>query len=215
MSSLWTPGGERPIRRPEPEQSSTSGESQAASARAAAGRQQQELSPEEQAAQLQQLQEQLARTPVDLVIANHAFGLFELAALHLGLQPPQLDQARLAIDALAALVEGLAGRLGDRPAIQPAEAPPVSGRPPRRCAGCSTPPIGPGGLRRFRTRRSHPRRSNGSRRRSGCSETGSERHFLLAPRRGRPPRRNSQSSRAAPPRSGRSVSARSLRSAVR
>src|SRR6516225_9089271 len=96
MSSLWTPGGERPIRRPEPEQSSTSGESQAASARAAAGRQQQELSPEEQAAQLQQLQEQLART-----------------ALHLGLQPPQLDQARLAIDALAALVEGLAGRLGE------------------------------------------------------------------------------------------------------
>ena len=113
MSSLWTPGGERPIRRPEPEQSSTSGESQAASARAAAGRQQQELSPEEQAAQLEQLQEQLARTPVDLVIANHAFGLFELAALHLGLQPPKLDQARLAIDALAALVEGLAGRLGE------------------------------------------------------------------------------------------------------
>jgi hypothetical protein len=113
MSSLWTPGGERPIRRPEPEESSTSGQGPAGPATAGAGGQERELSPEEQAAQLQQLQEQLARTPVDLVIANHAFGLFELAALHLGLQPAQLDQARLAIDALAALVEGLAGRLGE------------------------------------------------------------------------------------------------------
>ncbi len=113
MSSLWTPGGERPIRRPEPEESSTSAPGQEAPGTARAGRQERELSPEEQAAQLQQLQEQLARTPVDLVIANHAFGLFELAALHLGLQPPQLDQARLAIDALATLVEGLAGRLGE------------------------------------------------------------------------------------------------------
>jgi hypothetical protein len=59
------------------------------------------------------LQDQLARKPVELVVANHAFGLFELGALHLSLQPPQLDQARLAIDALAALVEGLAGRLGE------------------------------------------------------------------------------------------------------
>ena len=64
-------------------------------------------------ARLAQLQEQLARTPAEVVIANHAFGLFELAALHLSLQPPQLDQARLAIDALAALVDGLGDRLGD------------------------------------------------------------------------------------------------------
>jgi len=47
-----------------------------------------------------------------VVIANHAFGLFELAALHLSLQPPQLEQAQLAIDALGTLVEGLVGRLG-------------------------------------------------------------------------------------------------------
>ncbi len=60
-----------------------------------------------------EVQDQLARTPVELVIANHAFGLFELAALHLSLQPPQMDQARLAIDAFGALVEGLEGRLGE------------------------------------------------------------------------------------------------------
>ena len=40
-------------------------------------------------------------------------GLWELAALHLSQRPPQFSQARLAIDALAALVEGLAGRLGE------------------------------------------------------------------------------------------------------
>src|SRR6516165_10796094 len=114
MSTLWTPGGERPIRREEPEEASTS--RRAETGRATPGGstgEARELSPEEQAAQLQQLQEQLARTPVEVVIANHAFGLFELGALHLSRQPAQLDQARLAIDALAALVEGLAGRLGE------------------------------------------------------------------------------------------------------
>jgi hypothetical protein len=65
------------------------------------------------AEQLARMQEQLAKTPAEVVIANHAFGLFELAALHLSLQPPQLDQARMGIDALAALVEGMAGRLGE------------------------------------------------------------------------------------------------------
>jgi hypothetical protein len=62
---------------------------------------------------MDELRDQLAKTPAEVVVANHAFGLFELAALHLSLQPPQLDQARLAIDALAALVDGLGGRLGD------------------------------------------------------------------------------------------------------
>jgi hypothetical protein len=60
-----------------------------------------------------QLQDQLARTPAEVVVANHAFGLFELAALHLSLRPAQLDQARTAIDALSALLDGMAGRLGD------------------------------------------------------------------------------------------------------
>jgi hypothetical protein len=62
---------------------------------------------------MEKLREQLAQTPAEVVVANHAFGLFELAALHLSLQPPQLDQARLAIDALAALVDGLGNRLGE------------------------------------------------------------------------------------------------------
>lgn len=64
-------------------------------------------------AEMNRLRDELARTPAEVVVANHAFGLFELAALHLSLQPPQLPQSRLAIDALAALVDTLGDRLGD------------------------------------------------------------------------------------------------------
>ena len=49
-------------------------------------------------------------------LSNHAIGLFQLAAIHLNQRPPHLDEARLANDALAALVEGLAGRLGEEEA---------------------------------------------------------------------------------------------------
>ena len=65
------------------------------------------------AAHLEELRGQLLATPVEVVVANHAYGLFELAAIHLSERPPALGQARLAIDALGAIVEGLAGRMGD------------------------------------------------------------------------------------------------------
>lgn len=48
-----------------------------------------------------------------MVIANHAMGLFELGAIHLSGEPPDLEASALAIDALACLVEGLDDRLGD------------------------------------------------------------------------------------------------------
>jgi hypothetical protein len=48
-----------------------------------------------------------------MLIANHCYGLFELAALHLSNQPPNFAAARLAIDAMAGVVEGLEGRLGE------------------------------------------------------------------------------------------------------
>jgi hypothetical protein len=62
---------------------------------------------------------ELANSPVEVVIANHCYGLFELAAVYLSLQPPLLDRAQLAIDALGCLVGGLEGRLGDaEPALK-------------------------------------------------------------------------------------------------
>ena len=56
---------------------------------------------------------ELANSPVEVVVANHCYGLFELAAVYLSQQPPLLVQARLAIDALGCLVGGLEGRLGE------------------------------------------------------------------------------------------------------
>lgn len=54
----------------------------------------------------------LAEVPADVVVTNHAMGLYELAAIHLSANPPDLPSAALAIDALGALVEGLGERLG-------------------------------------------------------------------------------------------------------
>jgi len=46
-------------------------------------------------------------------VANHCYGLFELAALYLSERPPKLDEARLAIDALGYLIDGLGDRIGE------------------------------------------------------------------------------------------------------
>ncbi len=56
---------------------------------------------------------ELANSPVEVVVANHCYGLFELAAVYLSQQPPLLGQAQVAIDALGSLVAGLEGRLGE------------------------------------------------------------------------------------------------------
>jgi hypothetical protein len=72
------------------------------------------MSEEERATEeeLLEVAQQLAAAPAEDVVANHCYGLFELAALHLSQQPPQFDKARLAIDALGLLVDGLGDRLG-------------------------------------------------------------------------------------------------------
>ena len=59
---------------------------------------------------------ELAGTPVADLVANHAIGLWQLAVLHLTPEegaPLRLDEAGLAIDAMAALVDGLGDRLGE------------------------------------------------------------------------------------------------------
>jgi hypothetical protein len=57
--------------------------------------------------------QRIAEVPAEVVVANHAMGLYELAAIHLSASPPDLGQAALAIDAVACLVEGLGDRLGE------------------------------------------------------------------------------------------------------
>lgn len=59
---------------------------------------------------------QLAELPVEGIVANHAIGLWELAAIHLQAEPPNLAAASLAIDAVAAIVDGLGSRLDEHEA---------------------------------------------------------------------------------------------------
>lgn len=119
VSSLWTPGGEHPLppnddSRPHSAPPASEGppngdfDDQGIDGDPEQVRQAQ--------ADLDELRRQLASAPAEAVLANHCYGIFELAALHLSQQPPNLGQARLAIDALAALVEGLKGRLGEEEA---------------------------------------------------------------------------------------------------
>jgi hypothetical protein len=128
VSSLWTPGGEHRVPRAPAEPAPGGPEGAAAGAASTpagsvgpvpggdGGR-----TPPDQRGEgdprleeeMRQLTEQLLATPAADVIVNHCYGIFELAALHLGSRPPHLDEARLAIDALAAIVEGLGERLGE------------------------------------------------------------------------------------------------------
>jgi hypothetical protein len=107
MGTLWTPGGERPVGGPAPPPPPSPPPAGATGPPPGGPESEEELE-----ARMLELRHQLAETPAAVVVTNHCFGLFELAALHLSLQPPQLDQAQVAIDALGAVVEGLAGRLG-------------------------------------------------------------------------------------------------------
>lgn len=108
MSSLWTPGGERPVGGSEP----AGGAGAPPAGPGGPPDEHGQPTAEEMEAHMAELREQLTQTPASVVVANHCFGLFELAALHLSLQPPQLEEAQVAIDALGAVVEGLTGRLG-------------------------------------------------------------------------------------------------------
>lgn len=105
MSSIWTPSGEHP-QNPAPGEP---GDEEA-------------LTPEQIAeveAEMFRARADLAGVPVADIVANHAVGLWQLAVLHLtpdpapdGTQTPaRLAEASLAIDAFAALVEGLGDRL--------------------------------------------------------------------------------------------------------
>ena len=108
MSSLWTPSGGDP--RPGPD---------------AAGPEPPAPTPPDQgvpdadeaavAEEVRRVRAELGATPVADLVANHAIGLWQLAVLHLTPETgaPRLDEAGLAIDAMAALLDGVGHRLGE------------------------------------------------------------------------------------------------------
>ena len=105
MSTFWTPSGERPIPRDEP--------APAPSQPGGTGEVGGDEMDAEMEAELRAMQEQMIRTPAAIVVANHCIGLVELAALHLGQQPPNLADAQVAIDALAGILDGVGTRMGE------------------------------------------------------------------------------------------------------
>jgi len=113
MSTIWTPSGEY-VPREEPQGQPGGPPPGAPPPGGGPGR---EPSPEEMQAAVAEARRVL-QTPVVEHIGGHAMALFELAALHLereaatgGEEKPDLAEASLAIDAMAALVEGLGDKL--------------------------------------------------------------------------------------------------------
>ena len=110
--SLWTPDGERPVPPANQPGQSTERVQPAET-------DQPELTPEQEeqaramAHELAEARSRLLETEVSTVLANHALGIYELAAIHLTADEPNFAEAQLAIDGLAAVVEGLTGRLGE------------------------------------------------------------------------------------------------------
>ena len=118
--SLWTPDGEHevPRERRTPNQQPEAPAAEHAEAMPGAPSLD-DLSPEERAqaeaiaAEMAEARARLAETPASMIVANHAMGLYELGAIHLSNDPPALGEAKVAIDAMAAVVEALPGRLGE------------------------------------------------------------------------------------------------------
>lgn len=112
MSSLWTPGGEVPVGRSDDDSARPhEADRDAGAPQTGAGA----PSDEERAMaeQLAQMREQLLQAPAAQVVAQHLMALFELAALHLGEDEPRLPDAKMAIDAVEAVVDRLGERLGE------------------------------------------------------------------------------------------------------
>jgi hypothetical protein len=123
--SLWTPGGEVPVNRSgdqapdEPADTGVAGRM--------GGPSLDDLSPEERAqaeemiAQMAEVQRQIVSAPAAQVVANHVAGFYELAMLHLAQERPKFDEAQLAVDAMAAVVDAVESRLGENgPALRQA-----------------------------------------------------------------------------------------------
>jgi hypothetical protein len=112
--SLWTPDGEVPVSR------SGRGDSPAATpGTEPVNPDLDDLSPAERArveamiAEMAEAQRQILAAPAAVVVANHAMGLFQLAALHLKQSEPDLAAARLAIDTMGGLLDAAGDRLGE------------------------------------------------------------------------------------------------------
>jgi hypothetical protein len=121
MSSLWTPGGERPVN-PTPPTSDTSAPSEGDPLRAAAASlgvdldsltdaEREELRSE--LTEMMRVRREIASTPAAEMVSNHLIRFLDLATIYLEAEPPAFAEAATAIEAFRSVLDGVGDRLGD------------------------------------------------------------------------------------------------------
>jgi hypothetical protein len=128
--SLWTPDGERPVSRTSPAdvtaanpQGGTAGAGtpppELRQALAEAGIDIDQLTPEQvqeatqMLAEMSRVRQEMLSVPAAEIIANHLMGIYELAAIHLGENPPNFVEATVAIEALRAVLDRIGKEFGE------------------------------------------------------------------------------------------------------
>ena len=117
--SLWTPSGEHPVDRRGDSPPAPSSDPRPPGDEIDDGPSYEDLTPEQRAqvdemnSQMEAAQARMLSMPAGVVVGQQAMQFYELAALYLSQQPPRLDDARLAIDALAGVGEKLGSGLGE------------------------------------------------------------------------------------------------------
>jgi hypothetical protein len=124
--SLWTPDGDIPVNRTPNQSSAGTGPAPSPELRAAlaeAGINIDELTAEQQAEaaamlmEMARVREEMLSVPATDVIANHLMGIYELGAIHLAQNPPNFNEATVAIEAFRAVLERLSTAFGENEVI--------------------------------------------------------------------------------------------------
>ena len=125
MSSLWTPGGERPVppsAAPPDELDELDGDVTGDPLRAAAaaiGVDLDSLTDDERTqlqaelAEMMRVRREVAATPAAEMLANYLMRFFDLATIYLESEPPAFAEAATVIEAFRSVLDGLGERLGE------------------------------------------------------------------------------------------------------
>lgn len=113
--TIWTPRGEHELSRDSSDNSQPAPpHNQPPSSGVAAH--DPEIDPQAQQEyeqQLAEIRQNILETPIELILAQHFFGLSEIAIIHLSNDNPNLEAARLVINAMDGLMSATQGELGD------------------------------------------------------------------------------------------------------
>jgi len=118
LMTIWTPSGEHEIPRnssDSPDQSKQVKSGGQAAEPVGSGPDG-EIDPEVQQQyeeQLAEISQRILETPIETMLAQHFVGLFEIAAIHLSADSPNLHNARLVINAMDGMMSATEGELGN------------------------------------------------------------------------------------------------------